>query len=555
MNRRDIFKLFLSSGFFRREFLQKIAAIALFVSNNNESSSVEIDYKKYITPEDCGDDINMAVKAAFVLKRTLILKKIYTLDNINSDGYLITLIGGISIRAAGENCGFRVADGLAPYVSIIGAHKNADVSKLDIRGIVFDHNEKGNVNIKNNNNGNYRHTIKMFRCRDFIIRKNTIIGSTGRQSFFINEGSQNNAVCRGDIRDNSWQDFGYDPNKVISDSSVIYINGADINVIGNSFHAASYGANGARCAIEIHSTRTNISNNKIWGFFVAINLCGIRQSGVVQDIVCENNIIDVVLNGIRLFSTKSGEHRSGDGLSDVLVKRNKIRIRQLTADPSMLDTARLFGIGIYQSTDLAIRRVQVIENSIEYDYEEKISYYSNPAPAIGVVTTRKQNKIIFEEIHFDNNKIINSPGMAVALGTGGGVLINCSALNNLAINPCQSKSINLRPSSKIPLFSYSYSIQGELNASIEIRDLREVPDINYWAQISTEKKCSEVPINISISANVVGDLRELRAAIKTPDNNNVIPYVLIKCNKNLLSMKKTWRGIYKKGSKFVLIGK
>lgn len=177
----------------------------------------------------------------------------------------------------------------------------------------------------------------------------------------------------------------------LADHSSIYIGGTHGQVTGNTFY------NQIPCnvstAIEVHSSDTNVSDNRVTNYATAVNIAG--EDNDCSDVVLTNNVFKNCRNGVVLW------HYASFNMHNIQINTNTISIREPTA-PYPPSFGIIYGNG-YVTSKSNMRDLKIVNNTI---YQESINSTSTkPNTAIHLESA--------DNVFISRNSIYDFKGEAI----------------------------------------------------------------------------------------------------------------------------------------------
>lgn len=353
-------------------------------------------------------------------------KGVFYLDIIDPLMEIIKLYNNISIL--GDESGgtiLKIKNNVGGYKAIVG-NLSDDLSNINIKNIVFDHNVQNNFPLSLSNLILYpRHTFITYRGENIVFKNNIIKNEISINTFVANGVDVKNVF----ISENKFIGIGYNSDVYQNDHSTIYINGKNINILNNIFESLNWNT---RTAIETHSSNVIVSNNYINGYLNGINITGVMaEDSVLNNFI--NNIIDVAQNGIIIWSLKYNEHISGFGLKNLIIENNNINVRQFTKYNGV---GSIGGIVFSGNNNLPIENININNNNICFEEENEVPSYIGNNQSVGIGGYISNADFYIKNININNNSIYNAPVSGIRLA--GYTIMNGNIYNNFIVNPGQT---------------------------------------------------------------------------------------------------------------------
>lgn len=369
--------------------------------------------------------------------------KVYILNPVAADYTNGILIPTRGFTLKGNNACIKIKNGTTGFGSIIGnANAAVDLAGLDVSGVVYNHNalnEAAPFTVTAGVFDQARQTLGVRRGRGISFCNNLIINPASVNCVWLVDN-----VSDSFVNDNEFIGVGGSPGNTYGDHSTIYALGDNIEITGNIFTGYAYNADycsgNAVCAIEVHGNkRCIVKDNYISRYHTGINVTGISLEET-RNVIISDNTIDTLRHGIVIFSSQYATHLAGYGIVGLIIHDNTIRIHNGSLRGNM--TGGQLGVGgiVFNSLiTLDVIGVKVHHNTITFDIEggSYVPDYTGPVVALGVLQTSGAQ--IYSNVCFDDNEVINPPGIAIMMGDGGGTLNCCSASRNTISNPFLTK--------------------------------------------------------------------------------------------------------------------
>ncbi len=330
----------------------------------------------------------------------------------------------------------KLADSQGNYEAVLaGETPDSDVSDFEMFDIAIDSNNTNNpVNSRSDFDlGQGRFAVQIFigsrikieRCR-FKNQSNTqtLITSITR--------NDENKVTNVLIKDNIFEAIGGDA--IDYDHSTIYTHGKFIQILNNKFFTKNgAGTNGARTAIEIHGDEHIVKNNQVNGYANGINVTGVANSSVNQDI--SDNTVKDAHTGITIWSYYAKGNTSNPALVNVNISNNTI-ILNINPWRKLWGYLPNQGIHLHSGSDAEIQGLKIVDNEIYFtNFSDTLG--TGDKYVSGISLNRRNDSIGSQDISIAGNIIENS------LATGISISMPIDKLdisNNNILNPGQSSS-------------------------------------------------------------------------------------------------------------------
>jgi hypothetical protein len=499
--------------------------------------------RERVTPEDyeavgdgVADDTVSLIKwlAATAGTHELVAGKTYLVAPVIAGTVILPIISGSKINIKGNGARIKIKDASPGFYSIMGANSSSvDLSGVNVRGVVFDHNSQNNTFTASANVlTNPRFTFSALAGSDIFFCDNLIANAVCTNSVFINNSAN---VVRPRVTGNGWLNVG--GSATSHDHSTIYVVGQDFTVCDNYAQGVSLGATGTACFLEMHGDGMLVENNYCRDFEGFANITGIYDGGDTRNSLVAGNIAIVRQHGVRVFSQSYGSHTSGYGIDGLTISGNRMRIKQ-TSLPS--GSSRYYmAYGVQAGSSLPTRNIQIVNNVVEYDLEVSAPNYTSLSCAIGFNDT--SGTIVHENFVAKDNTIINAPGQSIGLGMGGGVFKNAHIGVNTHINPAQSLYASYPSSYKAAVLLAGNQYTGSLTIDKQtVIDDNAVTRLVYGVAAYPTNDSSSTPCTIDLDIKLNGD----KAAYSTPmvnSSSRLLPLMTVRQNKAHSSTGQTFK--------------
>lgn len=351
--------------------------------------------------------------------------------------HAISIRPNITLQGAGNlKSAIKLADSQGNYEAVLaGERPDSDLSDFSMYDLAVDSNNTNNPvnNVSDFEQGRGRFAVQVFvgsrinveRCR-FRNQSNTqtLITSITRED--------ETEVTDVLIKDNIFEGIGGD--SIDYDHSTIYTHGKNIQILNNQFYTKNgAGTNGARTAIETHGDEHIVKNNQINGYTNGINVTGVANSSINQEI--SENVINEAHTGITIWSYFAKGNTSNPALINCTIANNTIKL-------NIDDWRKLWGYlpnqGIYleSRSDSPIIGLNIIENKISFsNFSGTVGNGDRYAGGISLVRVSEASNVQSEDINILGNSIEN----ALATGITVSMPINkLQILENNITNPGKS---------------------------------------------------------------------------------------------------------------------
>jgi hypothetical protein len=222
------------------------------------------------------------------------------------------------------------------------------------------------------------------------------------------------------VLNNIFTGHGGDSN--MTDASLVYVEGLNFVVSGNTFDSAGIGSDGVFTAIETHGNGGSVCNNAIKDYKTGIIFAG-ESDDVSQANTISGNVIVGALWGITLFSKQHAAHTTGYGFDGCSITGNAIDIAQEQwADGGS-------GIIFSSGTDLDAQGLLIVGNTITFELDTGVVESATGDFGIGWRFTDRT--IWIENSIIANNTIKQSPLPGIKLSSK---LRNVSILGNTLVD-------------------------------------------------------------------------------------------------------------------------
>lgn len=327
------------------------------------------------------------------------------------------------VEGDGPDSVLKIKNNAGDYACIFGAFDNStSVSDVLFRNFKIDQNATGNTTCAiNSGNALIAQNAIRFYIGSNIHVRSVIFDSCCAVNTIALNGSS--TLERFSVKDCYFR-WVATTGTLNYDNSTIYANGADHEIVGNTFETAI--ASGARAAIETHTGPSVVTANRIDGYLDGINIVGEDAGTPISN--CLNvygNTISNVTRGIRGWSI------TGRTTRDISISNNIISINQVTR----AITDQCCGIELYNLTGLdgAYEDVSITDNIITHEEELPAGRtWTNPAQTAGINCYQRGN---VTGLVIDGNIVKNAPVSGIKVGSATtGLPKDVRLTNNVVIN-------------------------------------------------------------------------------------------------------------------------
>lgn len=371
-------------------------------------SWINVKAAPYLAKGDGSTDDTAAIAAAITAGssppfRVFFPPGIYIVSQNGSD-YILPQPSNEWIQGSGMDVTIlRVKANSGSYKSFFGPYATL-VNNFTLSDITIDQNSLNNV-IPNigDLNAHYRDIVSPTSGGGGMLIDNVeITNIAGINTFYFGTPYTTITNCRlTNVGGATNFDFDY---------SGIYSSGDNCVIANNIITARSLGANGARTAIETHSSDLAVTGNVMTNLVAGCIITSLQPSEGTA-IAITGNTINGAFYGIALWSNQYAGHTTGNGLNGVVVSGNSIRLNQ-TAYLAMGHYNNPAGITVDPHSDLPIKNTMIIGNTVEYDLET-IAYTTLDTSGCGIGYWDFLQTNSAHEFTIANNNVLNAPGHAI----------------------------------------------------------------------------------------------------------------------------------------------
>ena len=347
---------------------------------------------------------------------------------IGGTGLILKVAPGVKITAD-PGVTIKVKNNNGNYKSMLGGTvAGSDLSGLVVEGVTFDQNTPNNVV---SNVASYY----VDGSQRFCILAGIGSGITIKDCKFINIDGLNTLYLGGSaMKDVRVQDCEFDlvgTSPARHDHSTIYTTCDGQTITGNKFRGV-LGGYGAVTAIETHGSSQVVTDNRIDGFQIGMNITGITDIGN-DGVLVQGNTIYNALIGIQLWSWSG----TNGGLKNVHLDNNIIRLNRdawyhtpSSAHPRGICVAQASGGG---GTITHIEQLKITRNTITFKTASN-SLTNDYLNASGIELVTTDATIELRVLEVSDNTVIGAlgPGLRHSMLTRIGKIndntwIDCSA--------------------------------------------------------------------------------------------------------------------------------
>lgn len=344
---------------------------------------------------------------------------------VDTNGYIIPVLGGVSFVGEGHGSIVKVKAGTGDYVAVFGP---SGAPSTNMSGLSFD-----NFTIDQNNANNaatYTGLITNGKIRA------AILGYTGAASDFRvnrmrfkNFDSVNTVVVNGASAEsvfitNNLFEMGSNT-AAAHDHSTIYVSATGMTITGNQLVGVSGGL-GSTTAIETHGSGQVVTGNRVKDYYTGANITGVVASGTDGAVVADNVFRNVNI-GIDLWS-----RTPGTGLRIAHVHHNLIDLnRDVWVGRTTTDFTR--GIMLDPTSTADIEHLKINDNTIVYR-SFATAAQTGELQAAGIALWNNSTGV-FNNLEVLNNLVVGSLSSGVRLQA----TVNRGRIaNNTIVNPGSS---------------------------------------------------------------------------------------------------------------------
>lgn len=267
--------------------------------------------------------------------------------------------------------------------------------------------------------GNYqlfRYVLRVFNGNKILVNNCSLINQGNVNVLTFNGESAPNVFSVQDISVTNSTFTNVGGGAVDYDHSSIYTNGLRIKVDNNSFASTNgAGTKGARTALEIHGVDQTITNNRVNGFTVGVNVVGGGYTGGIRQKYLSNTLSNVN-QGFLLWPLRGNQPLGQAALQNIEISSNTVNINADDWLAAQLESATLdgpsAGISLEPNSDAPINSLNMTNNTISFVKATTTTSFFHDFFSSGVTFWKYTNQDKqLENINVAGNKIYNALGV------------------------------------------------------------------------------------------------------------------------------------------------
>jgi hypothetical protein len=371
----------------------------------------------------------------------------YLINIIPSGDHALTLYSNITLMGYGSGSILKLANSVGNYFSMIstGTGYGTISHGVTIKDLYLDQNSTNNaISSTLNSLSQPRDLFGVSPYTTYALLPRLAICLVGGsdikiENVNINDADSINCMYIGGnastnitIKNNHLTNIGTSP--VTHDHSSIYVTGTGVDVSYNVMEGV-LGANAPTTAIETHCSQQVVTCNKISGYMAGINLTGVYNSTVSENVLCTNNSIYDTRIGIDIWSYNS----ITPGLRNCKVVDNIIHLNRDVWAAILGSLTYTAGIVTSPSNTAGIHNLNISGNII-YSKPTTYAYQgSNEAYGCGIFIWYVDQTLINTDMRITNNTIISAESAGIRIAA---TIQRLDCENNTIINPGQACALS-----------------------------------------------------------------------------------------------------------------
>ncbi|ALC15666.1 pectate lyase superfamily protein [Desulfuromonas soudanensis] len=405
------------------------------------------DFRWYGAKGDGVTDDTAAIRSALDNHTVLTGAGVFLLVPTVPANFILPLTHSVQILGH-KALTFKIASGSGSFKAIIGNTSSVDLSGLLIDGVIFDNNAALNAPPNLTDLQTYPRISVYAQTGSNMVVKNCLF----KNDISINTVSLNGAAvsnCR--ITDNDFVNICVGSETLLNDHSTIYTNGHNMVIAGNTFEGASWSA---VTAIETHGGLSVVTGNTIVRYQAGMNLTGITHLATELTVIADN-VMDICIAGIKIWSYKYAAHTTGYGIENMLVTNNTIRVLQVTSGTTTVGA--MIGIVVEGNSDMPIKGLRIIDNSVEFEREDTVPAYTGNNYSMGIGAYTGVAGFALVDCEIIGNTVKNAPVAGIRFS--GCPVTNLTIKENRIHNAGQGMAV-VTAAFKLPIFLTPTDITG-----------------------------------------------------------------------------------------------